>query len=269
MRYGSRKYIDLIREAESKWANWDPDVMCEVGDFGEIDKETGEFRTEGNIFKGYIKEAELPKSTSTPNDVVHIQSSSARKIDLSVGPKVDVLGVVDATVQGKWKFSNRRGAVLLMVAPRHTYIRPSNSQLQKLLLSPELKDKVLVTNVVMCLSYALYLSTKDGDEISLALSASGPIPQVPGLTAGGDASTSLESSSSSGTLKQGGHKDEYKFTPLFTLKTIKKPWWKRGGPPPDPNGEDSWKDVTPPWNALNDDGESEDEPVADDDVPDW
>ena len=68
-----RKYVDLIKEAAAKWPNWDPPRRIYVsiahqplgpwqrvltvpfdpkqaGDFGTVDKETGELRVEGNIY---------------------------------------------------------------------------------------------------------------------------------------------------------------------------------------------------------------------------
>jgi len=46
----SRKYIDLIYTASSKWANWDPPKQIKVGDYGKINKKTGAFEKEDNIY---------------------------------------------------------------------------------------------------------------------------------------------------------------------------------------------------------------------------
>jgi hypothetical protein len=62
-----RKYVHLINQISGKWVNWDPLRLIEVrpwipkvsqylacpkvGDFGEIDKETGQFIREGNIYR--------------------------------------------------------------------------------------------------------------------------------------------------------------------------------------------------------------------------
>ena len=66
-----RKYVDLIKEAAAKWPNWDPHkqilvsiainswsvsafltvpLTTQPGDFGTINKETGELAIEGNIY---------------------------------------------------------------------------------------------------------------------------------------------------------------------------------------------------------------------------
>jgi hypothetical protein len=69
----SRKYVDLIKGASSKWPNWDPPKTInvselrpngevafserltlsnvEAGDFGYINKETGIFEKEGSIYQ--------------------------------------------------------------------------------------------------------------------------------------------------------------------------------------------------------------------------
>jgi hypothetical protein len=65
-----RKFVDLIKEADSRWPNWDPPKIIlvmrfhfrlivlslhnhthnQAGEFGTIDKKTGEWLTEGNIY---------------------------------------------------------------------------------------------------------------------------------------------------------------------------------------------------------------------------
>ncbi|KAJ7869564.1 hypothetical protein B0H14DRAFT_3440559 [Mycena olivaceomarginata] len=46
MKYASRKYLDLIQAASSKWANWDPPHPIKA-----IDKDTGRFEKDGNIYE--------------------------------------------------------------------------------------------------------------------------------------------------------------------------------------------------------------------------
>ncbi|CAE6480848.1 unnamed protein product, partial [Rhizoctonia solani] len=47
----SRKYVDLIFKVSGKYGNWDPPRIVEVGDWGVIERETGSFIREGNIFE--------------------------------------------------------------------------------------------------------------------------------------------------------------------------------------------------------------------------
>jgi len=50
--YTSRKYVDIILKASSKWGTLEPfSKKIEVGDFGKINEETGEFDYRGNIYK--------------------------------------------------------------------------------------------------------------------------------------------------------------------------------------------------------------------------
>jgi len=44
------KYVDLIKEAAAKWPNWDPPKTIHAGDFGTINRKTGELVVEGNIY---------------------------------------------------------------------------------------------------------------------------------------------------------------------------------------------------------------------------
>ena len=104
-RNPQRKYIDLINEASSKWANWDPPKRIEVGflllahllltdlifvlqqpgDFGTVIKSTGELVVEGNI---YVHEAlahiakRYPPSEGSELDRYHIHSYEVRGVDV-------------------------------------------------------------------------------------------------------------------------------------------------------------------------------------------
>ena len=65
-----RQYVDLILDASSKYASWDPEVPVEVGDWGRIttgkrwfnlSRRRGVFLKEGNIYKdGLAKEYGIP-----------------------------------------------------------------------------------------------------------------------------------------------------------------------------------------------------------------
>lgn len=64
----SRKFVDLINRATSQYVNWDSSITCEVsapakplfsylpsatqvGDYGTLDRTSGEFVKEGNIYR--------------------------------------------------------------------------------------------------------------------------------------------------------------------------------------------------------------------------
>ncbi len=107
-RNPQRKYIDLINEASSKWANWDPPrrikvgsllpirlpltdliaVIQQPGDFGTVIKSTGELVVEGNI---YVHEElahfakKYPPSEGHETDRYHIHSYEVRGVDVGAG----------------------------------------------------------------------------------------------------------------------------------------------------------------------------------------
>lgn len=68
--------------------------------------------------------------------------------------------------------------------------------------------------------------------MSLALDAKAPIPQVPGLSAGGEIGGAWYSKAGNGTLKKGGHPaGTYDYTPLFALKKIRTGWFRSDSAP--------------------------------------
>jgi len=46
----SRLFIDWVYRGTAKWANWEPAIKIEVGDYGDINRQTGEFERFGNIY---------------------------------------------------------------------------------------------------------------------------------------------------------------------------------------------------------------------------
>ena len=103
-----RKFVDLINEATFKWANWDPPKVIQVGglsyspsfrrarnsprcpllqigDFGTIDKATGELKVEGNIFTHpqikHIAQA-YPAYEAPETDLYQIHSQQVRRLEV-------------------------------------------------------------------------------------------------------------------------------------------------------------------------------------------
>jgi len=265
----SRKYVDLINQAESKWGNWDPDVQyAKVGDYGVINKETGAFEVHGNIEKEYpglwagAEEGQI-------NNFTRINSKGASVAEVVAAPEVKVPTVADISAKFNIKFSGQRGAVLFMHKPRQTVIK-SLPRPELLKDYPRLAGKCLVTGVASCPAYALYLSSSNGEEVSMSLTAC--VPAAAGVTVGGQGSVSRKKESGCGIFRSGGDLKKESgplFTPLFSLKAIPKPWFSflRGDSAPE--REDlEWTDAETPWGDLHEDGE-EDAIVADDGIPDW
>ncbi|KAG8998405.1 hypothetical protein FRB94_006907 [Tulasnella sp. JGI-2019a] len=270
MKYASRKYIDLIQKIDGKWANWNPTIPHpEVGDYGIIDKETGAFEKDGSIydasFAKFFPNLNLypPRQATEDQDII-INSRDARRYDLTSNCRHSW----SLYQREKWSFPNERGALLVMVKSRSSFL-PPNILLKQLAKTSVLTGKYLVTEVIKTPSYFMYLSDKGGDEISLALSANIPVVQVLGLSAGGELSGGWLSENAKGVLKRGTSPGgAYGYTPLFTLKKIRRwlPVFRQGAPSPDREDDEQWEDVDAPWENLDEDGceDSIDTEVADD-----
>ncbi|KAJ7113159.1 hypothetical protein C8R44DRAFT_797262 [Mycena epipterygia] len=263
MKYASRKYIDLIQTASSKWASWDPPHPIKVGDYGTLDKETGRFEKDGNVYEDAATAAmavdHQPHLAARDESMV-IASESAQKREFSLGPQVSIAGLAEASIKGQWKFrSGKTGALLVMVRPQSNVVS-ANALLAKLLEVPALKDKYLVTETVACDAYSMYLSSKSEDTVSLALLATSPIPAAPLISAGGEVGGSWWSETGAGVFRHGSAPPgTYSFTPLFTLKRIrKKTFFPTRGMPPASEDEDMWEDPEP-WGPLDEDGVEEEE----------
>jgi hypothetical protein len=76
-----RQYVDLLFRVSKKYANWDPEVKVEVGDWGRITtgqtglafwrRGRGTFLKEGNIYKdGKAEEVGIPPPTEFGADAI-------------------------------------------------------------------------------------------------------------------------------------------------------------------------------------------------------
>ena len=105
MKNPSRKFIDLIRDVSSKWANWDPPNQIkvsifrspsggtqlhyhsQVGDYGTINKETGQFEVDGNIYEDpsivNLTAAHPPLQTCPENSFI-ASSSGVKRHELTL-----------------------------------------------------------------------------------------------------------------------------------------------------------------------------------------
>ncbi|KAJ6532885.1 hypothetical protein DFH09DRAFT_1043901 [Mycena vulgaris] len=273
MKYASRKYIDLIQVATSKWASWDPPHPIKVGDYGTVDKATGQFEKDGNIYddaETAALAAGYPPQTIPPDEKMVITSETTQGRDFSLSPEVqvitvlfsltpfsllggrDVPGLAEASIKGQWKFkTGKTGALLVMAKPRSALI--ANGLLKHLVDIPALKNKYLVTETVSCHAYSMYLSSKSEDSVSLALLAKTPLPVAPLFSAGGEIAGSWWCKTGAGVFRHGAAPPGTdSFTPLFALKRIRKKGFLRG-----PQDDDQWADAETPWELLDEDGEEE------------
>ena len=154
-----------------------------MGDYGEIDKKSGEFEKEGNIYDedGTAGVAAGHPPLTAPRDhVFEISSQNVKRVEFGLEPTVcvtltdhsildclliftlrshsEIPGIAEASAKGQWKFAKKRGALLVMHQPRNDYI-PPKVLLKKLIKVPDLKNKYLVTETFTCPAYSLYLSS--------------------------------------------------------------------------------------------------------------
>lgn len=274
----SRKFIDLIRQASSKWANWDPPIEIKVGAYGKIDNESGDLEVEGNIydsaFQAALNKQGLKINLSEPScqpqkggidDDIIMSSSGVKQRDFSMKPEVSLpLNLASASLKAEFQFQEgKRGAVLVMHKPQQEYI-PRGKVLTLVHKAVELQDKYLVTSTFTCPGYYIYLSNKSGERIALALTASAPIPAAVGITAGGSASVDWWTDAQAAFLRKAVDKAGlYRYTPLYTLKHRQNSWVPRlfrgeGEEEGEEEIEDAlWPDCTPPWQPLDEDGEED------------
>ena len=77
------------------------------------------------------------------------------------------------------------------------------------------------------------------DRLRLALHVTTPIPDVPGVIAGGQVSGGWWKEHDAGVYQDAYHPTGLNmFVPLFRLKTIPKRRWYRDSPPPEPVDDD-------------------------------
>ncbi|OCB91508.1 hypothetical protein A7U60_g1243 [Sanghuangporus baumii] len=271
-KYASRKFSDIILNAVSKWANWDPSITIEAGDYGQIDKRTGQFEREGNIYRdpevAHIA-SKFPPLRGPQVNTLEIHSMDVRGITVSPDVHANLFGMAQPAIGGQWQFTRSRGALLLLYKSYLTAV--PNELLIQLKSSGWAKGKCVVTRVQACCAYFLYLSDKSGEVISITLQADVPIPVTPGVTPGAAINAGWRFSGASGVVQEAFH-DEPVFVPLYQLEEIAiKGRWGRRSPSFD-EGEDGsnnntgWVPIEAPWSALDDDGQelSEEHPVTSD-----
>ncbi|KIJ65855.1 hypothetical protein HYDPIDRAFT_27082 [Hydnomerulius pinastri MD-312] len=269
MTHSSRKYVELIFKASSKWANWDPPYSVQCGHYGTINPDSGQLEINGNIYHESFKkhlppdfDLALPEHQPMDGDVeddLVITTAGVSNKGINVAPGAGLAGIANASLKVQLQFpQGKRAATLVMHKPRQTFI-PPNTVLEPLFKLEALKDKYLVTKTFTCPAYSLYLSNKSGEQLSLALVVNSPLAlAAPGVTAGGEVSVDWQTNIQTAFHRKASSKSgEYSFTPLFDLRR-KVPRWKRllrDSPTPSPEGDDLWTEAPLPWASLDEDGE--------------
>ncbi|KAG2073268.1 hypothetical protein BDR04DRAFT_1152366 [Suillus decipiens] len=263
------RYVDLIRQRTSKWANQFPERDdIRVGSYGRFNAQTGRFEAEGNVYDpefqklldatdGKLKLSDHPPVFDDEQKDFSVGSLGVRPKEFSLGSDA-VEGIDQAKYKEDWHFmQDKRGAMLVMYKPRLQRF-PQGKVFEALYQVPELKDKYIVPSVYKCRAYATYLSNKTGEKFSLAL-----------LQKGEGDKTQLDWWTDSKVENlQIKTAEDYAFSPLFNCKRkipLIRPLM-RDSPTPDPEDEGFWMECYPPWEPLDDDGEID--PVYDDNQED-
>ncbi|KAG1775610.1 hypothetical protein EV702DRAFT_422190 [Suillus placidus] len=268
MKYESRKFIDLIQGVTSKWANWDPPRPINVGDYGMIDNETGEFDWEGNFYnlkttnKIYIDMTDPalgPIEQEGGDDIFIVKSWGVTTKAVNASTEAAMPCAVNVALKVDFQFDGGKpAAALVMYKPRYISL-PKDERIIRLLKSrPDiLKGKYVVTEVISCAAYVMYMSDQKAERFSVTLKATGPI--APAVNAGGAAGFTWSAETVCGLYREGSVSTA-KYMPLYRLKNPRsKFWWPFGQRGDEPNDDaiDKWEDVDPPWDPLDDNGEED------------
>ena len=215
-----RRYIDLIYAASGRYVNWDapmnirvrppflslPRIQLtlsmgmQVGAYGTVDKKTGGFHVEGNIYDTEFQRAldrqdidlgmvDFPPDQGAIEDSLVIAANVSGNGDLNAEVTACVLvsfrmivlachaaghirtylyahdrtipGILSAHFVGGWQSEHgKHGAVLVVHKPCLVYLPLDGGVLEKLHCVDKLVDKCLVASVQTCPAYSMYLSDK-------------------------------------------------------------------------------------------------------------
>jgi hypothetical protein len=258
-----RKFVDLVNEATFKWANWDPPKVIQIGDFGTIDKKTGELKVEGNIYTHLqVKHIaqEYPAFEAAETDLYQIHSQQVKRLDIQASAGSTTADDQGVSLRSRWQFNSKRGAILLMHRPRLICV-PDGFFDEKFDL-PLLKRKVVVEQVYNCPGFYMYLSNKSSEQVSVSLRSNTLMPVVPGASTDSGLSIGWSANGSTGVCQQAYRADAV-YTPLFRLKSLGRRHWRRDGITP---MIEKWEVTYAPWGILDEDGLTEpDSDEGDDD----
>ncbi|KAJ1303237.1 hypothetical protein OPQ81_011435 [Rhizoctonia solani] len=268
----SRKYVDLIFKASGKYGNWDPPQKVE-GIGGEIEKETGAFIREGNIFNdpdcdkllSGIPRTQLVR-TGGSEDVIRISSGVEGKIDNGLYTGLGATGELGIRAQAAWEFTPRNRAAVLTVTNAYSNYLEVGMIFPKLRSLRKLEGKAIITEALHCFAYALFLTEKGkGGKASLALFVGA---SEAGSEVSGGASVGWKYTSESGVWRTACALDgtDALYTPLYRIKKISRSWppgryrgGSTGGPLPIARSaptDEPWSETYfPPWEKLDEDGD--------------
>jgi len=269
--YTSRKYVDIILRASSKWGTLEPfSRKIETGDFGKIDEHTGEFEYRGNIyddeeildFLPEIGDEKYKPIVSEPIGQLIIAGGKCKYEDINPDAEINSHGkLADASIKTQFRFEKGvRGAFLVMYRPQSTDL-PKDILLHKLHDLRPLKGMFLVTSSIACPAYALGLADTNSDIVRVAFLGKLPPAEA---TPSASANTNIGwiTDHKTGLYQEGCDLGGgFKYGPLYTLKQMRntKGWLPdfRDSPGPQRFGDDLWIPAQTPWVSLDENGEEE------------
>ncbi|TBU21235.1 hypothetical protein BD311DRAFT_678945, partial [Dichomitus squalens] len=133
-----------------------------------------------------------------------------------------VAGVLEASIDVEVTFSEgQRGAFLVMYKPQEVEI-PKDRILEQLSRIPLLQKYYLVTSVVCCPAFVLQVSDKSSSTTHVKFIGQIPVPNVPAMTLGGEATFGWSSENCGALYHEGCNgKGEYVYYPLYMLKKVR------------------------------------------------
>lgn len=227
-----RLYVDLIFCASKKYANWDPEVPVEVGDYGFITagpkycwrRKQGTFLKEGNIYTdGQAEKWKIPDpkehGTDSSNEgQTWISSDNARDLEGDAGVGGQTPALLQCKVKCTFKVTSGQGAILVMDNESVSTINPPGV-LRRLLKDESMKGRVIVSEAHKSSSFARLLTAKGTSNIAIGFSVEPPVSGV----VSGSANGKWVRSSSAGNFKTKINKDGKRvFTPLFRLASLRE-----------------------------------------------
>ncbi|KAG2160196.1 uncharacterized protein EDB93DRAFT_1244938 [Suillus bovinus] len=253
--------MDLLYTPTYQFVNWDPLTAINVGDYGMVNKDTGEFEWEGNLYTLQndvdidMTDTALRPIETEGNDTYIVQSwVPPSRTSTQLLKRSTVPGAGKVALKVEFESDGMRRAA------KATHISiPNDERIIRLIKSrPDvLKEKYVVTKVTCCAAYAMYMSTTEVEKFPVTLQANGPI--VPVVDVGGATSFTWSSGTNHGVYREGS-KSGAKYMPIYKLKEPRSKFWvppsERGNEKIDDSIE-KWVAVDPPWEPIDDDGEED------------
>jgi hypothetical protein len=221
-----KKYVQWISNQSGLHPSFEPSVPVQIGDYGSVDKKTGEFLSEGNIFDkkgGKLSLAEMLGIEIVENDapIYHkIGSKSASIVELSPEAKCGYPGV---NVSAAFDISFSKGGAAALIFVQGTLkTMKYEGRLKQSGFNLFSKSIAIVTRVWSAPTYVICISTKSEQKFNITLGASVPTPAA-GLTAGGQFKTTFSDTVTGNYLQVGPPFDPNSkigakiFCPLFKL----------------------------------------------------